>query len=201
MIRVRPRGDFLQFVAGVVQHLRHRLGTGGQGRTTQKQIADALAAPIGMILFEHENGALGRFGETTSRRRAPRPLQEPGRPLLIETLLPRIEGVFGDPDQSGKVSGRQTATPPSVQEKQSLRACQRRRPRLVGGHQPAPHARRSGSPQTPQGSRTGARLAVDIRGRRRGRQAGRWGCGGRNSARATPSLHSVRRTPDDNIKA
>src|SRR5262249_2348099 len=69
-------------VAGLVQDAGHSPGTGGQGRAAEQRVADALAAPVGGGLLEHQDGAagVGRGGGRprggpwgcSARRRGPR---------------------------------------------------------------------------------------------------------------------------------
>ena len=43
-----------------------------------------------------------------------------GGAQLVEALLPQIEGVLGQADERGDVTGRQTAAPPGVEDEQAL---------------------------------------------------------------------------------
>jgi len=56
-------------------------------------------------LLEHQDGALGQFGQAAAGRAAARPVEQAGRPALVEALLPGVEGVARDPDQGGEVAG------------------------------------------------------------------------------------------------
>jgi hypothetical protein len=134
---VRPGGVLFQFVAGLVQDARDRRWTGRQGGTTRQHIADALTAPLGVVLLEHEDAAFGQIGQAAARLLTAWLVHESSRTLLVELMLPGVERVFGDTDQGGEVAGGQTAAPPGIQQEQALRGGQRRR-RWHGPHQSAP---------------------------------------------------------------
>src|SRR5438132_8761084 len=123
---MRPGGYLFQLIAGLVQHRGHGTGAGRQGGAAQQHVADALAAPGGVALLEQQDGAPGQVRQPAAGRRPAWLVHQSGRTLLIELLLPAIEGVLGQPDQGGEVAGRQAAAWPGVEQEQALLGRQRR---------------------------------------------------------------------------
>src|SRR5207245_8989486 len=67
-----------------------------------------------------EDGALGELGQAAAAQPAALGIHEAGGALAIELPLPVVQGVLGDADQGGEVSGGQAAALPGVQKEQSL---------------------------------------------------------------------------------
>jgi hypothetical protein len=87
-VRMRPGRDFLVGQPRFTQDRGHGGGAGRQGWTTHEHVADALTAPVRIGLFEHQNRALGQLRQARSARSAFGSVQQPGRPLFFEALLP-----------------------------------------------------------------------------------------------------------------
>ena len=67
LLRAMRAGRFLHpLVARFVQHAGHRRRTGGQCGTADEHVADPLATPFRMLLFEHQDRALGDFRHATA---------------------------------------------------------------------------------------------------------------------------------------
>ena len=60
-----------RFVARVMQDPRHGRWAGRQRRPPRQHVADPLAPPFGMSLFEHQDGPLRHLGESASLLGAP----------------------------------------------------------------------------------------------------------------------------------
>ena len=119
-IRVRMRALVHRLVARFVQHTGHGRSTGRQRGTTQQQVADPLAAPLRMLLLEHQDRPLGQLRQAAAGRSPTRLVHQPGRPLLVEKLPPFVERRRRGPHQRRKILGGQSAAPPSIQQQQPL---------------------------------------------------------------------------------
>jgi hypothetical protein len=115
-IGMRTGRDFFKLVTRFVEDPGHGLRAGGQGRPAEEHVADALAAPVGIGLFEHEDGALGQVIEPAPLGSTSGLVQEAGGALGLKAPLPDIEGVLGDADQGGEITGREVAPLPDVQK-------------------------------------------------------------------------------------
>ena len=123
--RVRLGRAFLGLVAGLVKHAGHRLGARGQGRASKQHRANLLAAPIGVILLEHQDRPLGDLGQAAPHRSATGLVLQPGRAFRLELLLPRVEGVLRDaPDEGREIPGGKAAPSPGVEQEEALLAGQ-----------------------------------------------------------------------------
>src|SRR5262245_44911207 len=60
---VRPGGGLLEPVALLPEDVGHRLGARRESGTAEEHVGDALAAPLGVRLLEHEYGAANQVGE------------------------------------------------------------------------------------------------------------------------------------------
>ena len=89
-------------VARLVQHPRHRRGTGRQRRPAQEHVADPLAAPVRVRLLEHQDRPLGHLGQRLPGRAPLGWSISPAGPCGLELLLPRVERVLRHADQSGR---------------------------------------------------------------------------------------------------
>src|SRR6202035_1056933 len=108
----------LQFVAGLAEYAGDGLGAGGQGRAAQQHGGDALAAPVGGVLLEPEDGAAGGG--------AAGPIDEAGGAVGFKFTFPGVQGMLGDADQGGEVAGGQAAAAPGVEDEEALLGGQRR---------------------------------------------------------------------------
>jgi hypothetical protein len=59
LVGMGPGRDLFELVAGLVQGVGDGRGAGGQCRSAQQHVADALAAPGRIGFLEHEDGPLG----------------------------------------------------------------------------------------------------------------------------------------------
>ena len=66
LVGVRVRGRLLGLLACLVQHAGDGLGAGRQRRAAEQQGADPLAAPVGVVLLEHEDGAPRDVGQAAA---------------------------------------------------------------------------------------------------------------------------------------
>jgi hypothetical protein len=123
----RVRGHVLQHVAGLAEDAGHGGGAGGQGQAAQQQVADLLAAPVGVRLLHQQDGALGQLRQFAARGGAALLVDQAGGPELVEALLPGVEGVPGEADERGEVAGGQAGTDPGVENEEPLRGRERRR--------------------------------------------------------------------------
>ncbi len=108
-------------------------------------------------------------------RGAARLVHQAGRTVLVELLLPRIEGVLADADQGGEVAGGQAAALPGIQQQQPLFGRGTRRPDVIGLDQPSAALAASGQTghgraiaRSGRGYRTAA-VGIAVRGRVIGR--------------------------------
>jgi hypothetical protein len=139
LVRVRPGGGLVNFIARFVKGMGHRLGAGGQRRSAEQHVADAFASPVGVSLLEQEDGPFGQLGEPASLAGAARLFHEAGRSELGEPLLPEIEGVLGDAHQGSEISRGQAAALPAVEDHEPLLGVVGRCLLLPGpGQPPAP---------------------------------------------------------------
>lgn len=113
-------GHFDIFVALLVEDLGHRGGTGWQCRSAQEHVRDALTAPVGVCLLEHEDRSSGDFGDLGTGRSALGLVDESLWSLVIESLLPGVEGIAGQSHQGCKVPRWQPAAFPGIEDQQSL---------------------------------------------------------------------------------
>ena len=120
LVGVGAGGRLFEFIAGLMQHPGDRRGAGGEGRTTPEHVADALAAPVGVRLLEHKDGAARQIGELAAASACAWLLHEPGWALGIELLLPGVEGVLGEADHGGEVTGGESAALPGIEQEQPL---------------------------------------------------------------------------------
>jgi hypothetical protein len=113
-------GDLFHLIAGFVQDAGDGSRAGGQRGAARQHIADALATPVGIGLFEHEDGAPGEVGQTAALVSAFGLVEQPGGTVVIEASLPGMEGLLGDADERGEVAGGQAASLPEVEQQQAL---------------------------------------------------------------------------------
>jgi hypothetical protein len=73
-----------------------------------------------MGLLEHDDGAASDVGEPAAACSAARLIGQPGGSVLVEALLPEVEGMLGQADQGGEVAGGQAAAPPGIEDEQAL---------------------------------------------------------------------------------
>jgi hypothetical protein len=83
---------------------------------------------FGVVGFAANAPAANRAITKSLRHTSPRLVSRPaGGSVLLEALLPGVEGVFGDADERGEVRGGETAPLPGVEDEQALLGCDGRR--------------------------------------------------------------------------
>lgn len=120
LVRMRLGWALLGLVPGLVQNPSHGVRARRQRRATQQHGADLLAAPVRVVLLHHQDRALGDLREPAARRSAARLVRQPGRAVRLELLLPGVDRVLRNTDQSSEVAGRKATASPSVEQQETL---------------------------------------------------------------------------------
>jgi hypothetical protein len=120
MVGVGMSGRLLGLVAGLVQDTSDGTRANGQAWAALQKSADAFAAPLGVVLFEHENGAFGDFGEAVALGGTAGSILQPGRPFILEAAFPGVKGMLGATDEGGKAGGQAGAAPGVHQQEKRL---------------------------------------------------------------------------------
>ena len=120
LLPVRLRGVGCRHVAGLDQRTADRRGTRREALCAQQHRRDPVLAPVGVLLLQHQDRALGRLTELAPRRAPARLVVEPSRPELREARLPGPQRVQRQTHERREVSGRQLAAQPAVEDQQPL---------------------------------------------------------------------------------
>ena len=112
-------GLFDQLVAFVIEDPRDGGRAGRQARSPHQYVADPLAAPVGVVLLEHEDGPSGDVRQLAALL-ALGLVHQAGGSFLLEPALPAVERVLAHADHLGEVTRRQAAAAPRVQDQQPL---------------------------------------------------------------------------------
>jgi hypothetical protein len=120
LLRVRLARVRRGHVARLDQRAADRRGARREALRAQQHRRDAVLAPVGVLLLQQQDRALGRLREPAAGRTPERLVVQACRPQLGEPRLPRTQRVHGQADQRREVPGRQLAPQPAVEDQQAL---------------------------------------------------------------------------------
>src|SRR5205085_7979679 len=83
-------------------------------------VGDALATPVGVLSLQQHDRRADVRGHATPARPATGLVHQSCRAAFVEALLPGVERVLGDADQTREVSSGQTAPLPQIEQLQAL---------------------------------------------------------------------------------
>ncbi len=129
----------LELVARLLQDAGDRLRARRVALAAVQNVADPLAAPVGVRLLQEQDRSLGDVGEARASRATATPLLETGGTELVELAPPVVERVVADPDEGSEVLRRKTAPLPRIEDEDPLLGGQRlRRQAILRPDEPLP---------------------------------------------------------------